>query len=69
MYKYATNREYNNICKQLGFNPACEFVKITNKGTISFTAGKPCEIKALYQAVINNNFKPSRKLTEICKKL
>lgn len=56
--------EYGDICKELGFVPEFHFVEITNRGTITFTIGKPDEIKELYKAVVDNGYKASAKLTE-----
>ena len=57
--------EYTEVCKDLGVNPEIHFVTVTNRGTISFTIGKPDEIKTLRKAVINKGYKPSRKLNQI----
>lgn len=53
---------YEEICKELGFIAACEFVKITNRGTITFTLGKPDEVRALYKSVLDCGFKPAASL-------
>lgn len=42
---------YNDVCKLLGYIPEAHFVEITTAGTITFTAGKPCEVLRLAQAV------------------
>lgn len=60
---------YSDVCKALGFVPEIEFVKVTNAGTISYYAGKPSEIKALYRAVKNNGLVPAKALANICKYL
>lgn len=59
--------EYINICMDLGFIPETRFVKVTNRGTITFTVGKPNEIKALYKNVIDHGYKPSGKLVKYVK--
>lgn len=56
--------EYNEICEDLGFIPGIHFVKVTNRGTISFTAGKPNEVKALYRSVVDHGYKPAKNLVE-----
>lgn len=56
--------EYGDICKELGFVSKLHFVDVTNRGTITFTIGKPDEIKELYKAVVDNGYKASAKLTE-----
>lgn len=53
---------YDGVCYNLGFAARVNFVKITSAGTISFTCGKPNEIKALYSAVVNNGYVPSAEL-------
>lgn len=60
---------YDVLCHKLGFNPSARFVKITSRGTISFTVGKPDEIKALYNAVISAGYKPAKRLEECVKTL
>lgn len=59
--------EYIDICMDLGFIPETRFVKVTNRGTITFTVGKPYEIKALYKSVIDHGYKPSGKLVKCVK--
>ena len=56
----AIKANYKEICEELGFNAECGFVKITSAGTIGFTVGKPDEIRALYRAVINAGYKPTK---------
>lgn len=58
---------YEQLCKRLGFSPEAEFVAITKAGTVTFTAGKPEEIKALHTAVLREGFKPARILVETSK--
>lgn len=53
---------YDGVCYNLGFEAGVNFIKITSAGTISFTCGKPHEIKALYRAVVNNGYVPSAAL-------
>lgn len=56
---------YEDICKELGFNAACNFVVVTSRGTITFSAGKPDEIRALYAAIIDNGYVASSKLARL----
>ena len=58
---------YEELCKRLGFIPKVEFVELTNAGTVSFSIGKPEEIKALYAAVLREGFKPAKALAAIDK--
>lgn len=60
---------YEEICKELGFIAACKFVKVTTRGTISFSVGKPDEIRALLNAVVKNGFKPAASLVETVERL
>lgn len=55
---------YEEICKELGFIPSSNFVKVTTRGTITFRLGKPYEIRALLNAVVKNGFKPSASLAK-----
>lgn len=54
---------YEDICHELGFIADAEFVKVTTRGTITFTLGKPHEIRSLLAAVKANGFEPSKSLT------
>lgn len=56
---------YGDICKELGFCADVHFVKITTRGTITFTAGKPNEIQALYRAATSMSYKPAKKLIDL----
>lgn len=60
---------YEEICKELGFSASSSFVKITNRGTISFSVGKPDEIRALYKSVDEYGFKPSASLIKTLERL
>lgn len=40
---------YEEICRQLGYDPKVEFVEVNEDGTIGFTVGKPDEILKLAQ--------------------
>lgn len=61
--KVAQRENYDEICRELGFEPACKFVEITPYGAITFTVGKSSEIRALHAAVLRHGYKPSTKLT------
>lgn len=56
---------YDEICHDLGFCPAVRFVDITPRGTVTFTAGRPEEVRALYQAVKDRGYKPAQKLAAL----
>lgn len=60
---------YEEICKELGFIAACKFVKITNRGTITFCCGRPDEVRALYKAVLDCGFKPAASLAKTIERL
>lgn len=58
---------YDAICKDLGFVPDVHFVKVTTQGRISFTCGKPDEVRSLVGAARRNNYMPADKLLEATK--
>lgn len=60
--------DYEKICRELGFLPEVNFIEIKN-GYIGFTCGKPHEIKALYKAVTEAGYAPSKGLRETAKNL
>ena len=60
-------KAYSQICHDLGFLPDAGFVRITTAGTISFTAGKPDEIRALLRAVNAKRYRASRALQDTVK--
>ena len=60
---------YEEICKELGFSAPTHFVRVTNRGTISFSVGKPDEIRALYKSVEKYGFKPSVSLIKTLERL
>lgn len=60
---------YQNICKELGFVPEIGFVDITTTGAITFTLGKPEEIKALYRTCQAKGFKASKNLNVHCRRM
>jgi hypothetical protein len=53
---------YEEICQRLGMRADIHFVKITSRGTITFTAGKPDEIRALHAAVLRCGMTPAKSL-------
>jgi len=59
------NMDYESVCHSLGFVPESNFVEITNCGTITFTAGKTNEIKALLAACRRCGFVPAKSLEKI----
>lgn len=68
-YKKASRANYDAVCHDLGFNADVHFVEITTRGTITFTVGKPNEIRALYRAVLDKGYKPARELSDTASKL
>lgn len=57
------------IAKRLGVDPDVKFVKLTSRGTVSFTVGKPNEILSLWRAVRSAGLQPSRKLVTAVERL
>lgn len=57
---------YEDVCADLGYIPETKFVKVTNRGTITFTVGKPSEIKELYKAAVDKKYKPTKKFERMC---
>lgn len=59
-----TQREIKTaaIAEQLGYDPTVHFVELTNRGTVSFTCGKPEEVRGLLRAVLAANMTPSKAL-------
>ena len=55
---------YFDICKTLGFSPETGFVEITNDGTLTFTVGRPHEIRAYAAAIKDKGFIPAKSLIE-----
>lgn len=56
---------YDEVCYDLGFCPAVQFVDITPRGAVTFTTGRPEEIRALYQAVKDKGYKPAQKFATL----
>lgn len=50
---------YELVCDRLGFLAGVHFVRITTAGTISFTVGKPNELRWLLESAERNGFVPS----------
>jgi hypothetical protein len=55
---------YDEVCKDLGYLPETKFIKVTPQGRISFTLGKPNEIKGLYHSINEKGYLMSDKLKE-----
>jgi len=55
---------YEEVCHDLGFIAKCEFVKITTRGTITFTAGTPNDVQSLYQKVNICGYKAAKSLSK-----
>jgi hypothetical protein len=60
---------YDEVCKDLGYDPGIKFVKVTTQGRISFTAGKPSEIIRLNKDVTDKGYAPSDNLTKAVRKI
>ncbi len=58
-------KTYEEICRDLGIIPEIKFVEVTNHGSISFTTGRPEEIRLLRSAAQSKKYSISRKLKEI----
>lgn len=56
------NMSYRELCSLLGFSADIEFVHVTTRGTISFSAGKPNEIRALLAACHKEGIVPAKSL-------
>lgn len=54
--------KYESMCQKLGYRPEVGFVKLTSRGTIGFTLGKPEEIRTLYHRVLDAGMRPSKNL-------
>jgi hypothetical protein len=57
-----TTDHYREVCDRLGFIPEVRFVEILPDGSISYTAGKPDEVRALLAACERHGFKASKSL-------
>ena len=55
---------YEQVCKNLGFDSDSHFVKVTNRGTVTYTVGKPNEIRLLKKACRENGYKMAKSLSE-----
>jgi len=55
---------YTEVCEKLGYRSEVNFVVLTNRGTVSFTCGKPEEIRTLLKRVQDAGMKPSRELVQ-----
>lgn len=53
---------YDEVCHDLGFIPDVHFVRVTTRGTISFTCGKPDEVRALLSAVRRQGYVAEKNL-------
>ena len=59
-------KSYEDICRDLRINPDSNFVKVTNRGTITFTCGKPDEVRNLLSMCMYAGYKPAKSLLEAC---
>lgn len=53
---------YKELCRALGFSSDTGFVKLTTRGTIDCTCGKPSEIMALKAAIERVGLVPTKNL-------
>ena len=60
---------YEDVCADLGYMPEAKFVKVTNRGTITFTVGRTREIKRLYRNVIDKKYKPTKEFVGVLHKI
>jgi hypothetical protein len=60
---------YTTVCQRLGFSPEAKFVKVHDDGSISYTCGKPDEIKALYHRCRQRGFRIHKDLTEAARQV
>jgi hypothetical protein len=67
--KRASNKNYEQVCHDLGMRPEIQFVEITNRGTITFTVGKPEEIRSLLDAVERAGYIPAKSLVDRARKV
>jgi hypothetical protein len=54
-------KDYDAICERLGFSPESKFVVIED-GKISFSVGKPDELRQLFQRADHAGYEMSPKL-------
>ena len=59
----ATKR-YEEVCEDLGMRADIHFVKLLPGGAISFTAGKPDEVRLLARRAEQKGYKLSRALRD-----
>jgi len=53
---------YENVCRNLGFDPKVHFVDITHTGQITYTIGRPDELRSLLKACRRLGYIPSKSL-------
>ena len=53
---------YEELCHDLGFIPSVRFVEVTNRHTVTFTCGKPDEIRALRKACRERGYVAAKSL-------
>ena len=60
-------KSYEDICADLGFLSYVHFVRVTSANTISYTLGKPDEVRALLAACEEKGYKPAKSLIDACR--
>ena len=53
---------YEDICHDLGFAPETHFVEVNRSGSISFSVGKPQEIRHLIRMIKEKGYRMTRDL-------
>ena len=65
--KEKVKMSYEDICRELNCSPDIHFVEVTKHGTITFTCGKPDEIRYLLYQCVSNGYKPAKRLSCMAK--
>jgi hypothetical protein len=53
---------YEDLCRDLGFIPKVRFVEVTNRHTVTYSCGKPEEVRALARACRERGYVAARSL-------
>lgn len=54
---------YDELCHDLGIIPSIKFVAVTSRQTVSFSAGKPDEIRYLARMCKEKGYVPAKALS------
>lgn len=63
--QYKMPMTYGEVCQELGFVSDVNFVEVTTRGTITYSLGKPGEIRALRKACREKGFRMAKSLEHI----